>query len=234
MILASPGVASNLPTPSIGWVAFEGPSSPHSHLEVRAAVGSIMAQRSGRRVLFVNPKSGGGTAERFDLVAECRKRGIVPVVMGPGDDVQTLAAELAVGAEVVGMAGGDGSQAAVATVASALDVPFVCVPAGTRNHFAADIGLDRRDVVGALDAFDTREERLIDMASVNGRDYLNIASMGLYAANRAITPVSECEGQDGRGDAARVAGPRHPAVRSSLHGIRWCQVGRSACAVGIE
>ena len=139
-----------------------------------------MAPRSGRRVLFVNPKSGGETAERFDLVAECLKRGIVPVVMAPGDDVRALAAELTAGAEVIGMAGGDGSQAAVATAASALDVPFVCVPAGTRNHFAADIGLDRRDVVGALDAFDTQEERLIDMASVNGRDYLNIASLGLY------------------------------------------------------
>jgi diacylglycerol kinase family enzyme len=86
-----------------------------------------------------------------------------------------------VGAEVIGMAGGDGSQAAVATAASAHDVPFVCVPAGTRNHFAADIGIDRSDVVGALDAFDHAEERRIDMASVNGRVYLNTASLGLYA-----------------------------------------------------
>jgi len=160
----------------------EGPRQGHrAHLSP-TSVGLLMAQQSGRRVLFVNPKSGGGKAERFDLVAECRKRGILPVVMAPGDDVRELAlGEVSAGAEVIGMAGGDGSQAAVATVASAHDVPFVCVPAGTRNHFAADIGLDRRDVVGALDAFDDEVERRIDMASVNGRDYLNAASLGLYA-----------------------------------------------------
>ena len=141
-----------------------------------------MAPRLGRRVLFVNPKAGGGKSERFDLVAECRTRGIVPVVMAPGDDVRTLAlTEVSAGIEVIGMAGGDGSQAAVASVASGHDVPFVCVPAGTRNHFAADIGVDRSDVVGALDAFDNAEERRIDVASVNGRDYLNTASLGLYA-----------------------------------------------------
>ncbi len=140
-----------------------------------------MAPRSGRRVLFVNPNAGGGKADRFHLVAECLSRGIVPRVMTPGDDVRALAsAEVTGGAEVIGMAGGDGSQAAVATAASAGDVPFVCVPAGTRNHFAADIGLDRRDVVGALDAFANGLERRIDLASVNGRDYLNTASLGLY------------------------------------------------------
>jgi len=129
----------------------------------------------------VNPKAGEGKAGRVNLVAECLSRGIVPVVMMPGDDVRALAsAEVTAGAEVIGMAGGDGSQSAVAAAAAAGDVPFVCVPAGTRNHFAADIGLDRRDVVGALDAFGNPVERRIDLASVNGRDYLNAASLGLY------------------------------------------------------
>ena len=67
------------------------------------------------------------------------------------------------------MAGGDGSQAAVAAVAAEHDIPFVCVPAGTRNHFAFDLGVDRRDVVGALDAFVEGEERRIDVGRVNGR-----------------------------------------------------------------
>ena len=54
------------------------------------------------------------------------------------------------------MAGGDGSLAAVAAVAIERDMPFVCVPFGTRNHFARDLGLDRDDPLGALAAFDGR------------------------------------------------------------------------------
>ena len=79
------------------------------------------------------------------------------------------------------MAGGDGSQALVASVASRHGVPFVVVPAGTRNHFALDLGIDREDVVGALDAFDDGVERVIDLAEVNGRVFVNNASMGVYA-----------------------------------------------------
>ena len=79
------------------------------------------------------------------------------------------------------MAGGDGSQALVATVAMQHDVAHVCVPAGTRNHFALDLGLDRDDVVGALDAFTDGVERRIDLASLNERIFVNNASLGVYA-----------------------------------------------------
>ena len=54
-------------------------------------------------------------------------------------------------------------------------------PAGTRNHLALDLGLDREDVVGALDAFASGVPRTIDLATVNGRVFVNNASMGLYA-----------------------------------------------------
>ena len=79
------------------------------------------------------------------------------------------------------MAGGDGSQALVASVAMKHDVAHVCVPAGTRNHFAADLGLDRKDVVGALDAFTDGVERRVDLASLNERIFVNNASLGVYA-----------------------------------------------------
>jgi Diacylglycerol kinase catalytic domain len=103
-----------------------------------------------RPVLLMNPRSGGGKVERFALVEETRRRGIEPVVLGPGDDFSELArAAVAKGADVIGMAGGDGSQALVAEVAMRHDVGYVCVPAGTRNHLAMDLGLDRNDVVGA-------------------------------------------------------------------------------------
>ena len=62
-----------------------------------------------------------------------------------------------------------------------MDLPFACIPAGTRNHFALDLGVDRNDVVGALDAFVNGGERRVDLAEVNGRVFVNNVSLGLYA-----------------------------------------------------
>ena len=151
-----------------------------------AAPGSAMdepaAPRPTHPVLLMNLRSGGGKAERFHLVERCRERGIEPVVLTPGVDLRELAEDaVRRGADVIGMAGGDGSQALVASVASQHGLPFVVVPAGTRNHFALDLGVDREDVVGALDAFEDGVDRVIDLAEVNGRVFVNNASMGVYA-----------------------------------------------------
>ena len=138
--------------------------------------------RARSAVLLINPKSGGGKAEHFDLAGEARKRGIRAVVLERGDDLLELAEHaLSDGADVIGMAGGDGSQALVATVAMRHNVPHVCIPAGTRNHFALDLGLDRDDVIGALDAFTDGVERRIDLARVNEHVFVNNASLGVYA-----------------------------------------------------
>ena len=135
-----------------------------------------------RGALIMNLKSGGGKAERFHLEDEARSRGIEAIVLRPGDDLLQLARDaIERGADVVGMAGGDGSQALVASVAMQADVPLVCIPAGTRNHFALDLGLDRDDVVGALDAFGAAVERRIDLASVGDRVFVNNVSLGVYA-----------------------------------------------------
>jgi diacylglycerol kinase family enzyme len=140
------------------------------------------ADPARKGVLIINPKSGGGKAELFNLPEEARKRGVEPLLLKPGDNLSELA-ERAVtqGADVIGMAGGDGSQALVARVAMQRDVAHICVPAGTRNHLALDLGLDRNDVVGALDAFTDGIERRIDLGSLNERVFVNNASLGVYA-----------------------------------------------------
>jgi diacylglycerol kinase family enzyme len=131
--------------------------------------------------LLVNPRSGDGTAGRVGLVDGARARGISVHELAPGDDPVALAREaVAAGADAVGVAGGDGSLGLVAAVAVELDVPFVCVPAGTRNHFAHDLGLDRADPLAALSSF-TGLERRIDVAMVGGRMFLNNVSLGTYA-----------------------------------------------------
>ena len=133
-------------------------------------------------MLLYNPKSGGGKAERFSLADEARSRGITPVELTPGADLAQLVRDaVADGADALAMAGGDGSQAVVAAIASELDLPYACIPAGTRNHFALDLGVDRDDVVGALDAFVDGGERRVDLAEVNGRVFVNNVSLGLYA-----------------------------------------------------
>ena len=88
---------------------------------------------------------------------------------------------MARGADALAAAGGDGTQALVASIAAEHDLPFACIPAGTRNHFALDLGVDRDDVVGALDAFVNGGERRVDLAEVNGRVFVNNVSLGLYA-----------------------------------------------------
>ena len=139
--------------------------------------------KATRGVLFMNLKSGGGKAERFHLVDECRARGIEPVVLQAGEDwLQRVRDVAQSGVDVLGMAGGDGSQAMVGTVAAEFDLPMVVVPAGTRNHLALDLGLDRDDVVGALDAYGDAVERTLDLADVNGHVFVNNVSLGLYAA----------------------------------------------------
>jgi hypothetical protein len=135
-----------------------------------------------RPILVFNPRSGGGKAERFSLAREARARGIEPIELGPPWDLERLVREaVAGGADGLAMAGGDGSQAIVAGIAAELDLPYACIPAGTRNHFALDLGVDRDDVVGALEAFVDGGERRVDLAEVNGRVFVNNVSIGLYA-----------------------------------------------------
>jgi diacylglycerol kinase family enzyme len=131
--------------------------------------------------LLVNPRSGGGTAGRVGLVEAASGPGIRVRLLEAGDDPAALAREaVAGGAGVLGVAGGDGSLGLVAAVAVEADVPFVCVPAGTRNHFAADLGLDRGDPVAAPAAFGGPERR-VDVGVVGDRVFVNNVSLGAYA-----------------------------------------------------
>ena len=125
-----------------------------------------------RPVLIVNPRSGEGTAARVGLAERARDLGIEVVILAPGENlVRLISAAVESGADALGMAGGDGSLAVVAAAAAAHDRSFICVPAGTRNHFALDLGVDRHDVLGALDAFTDAVERRIDVAEVDGRPF---------------------------------------------------------------
>jgi diacylglycerol kinase family enzyme len=174
------------------------------------------ADPPGRPVLFINPRSGDGKAARARLAERARAAGIEAVVLDPGQDLAALAGEAAAaGADALGMAGGDGSLAVVAAVAAAHGIPFVCVPAGTRNHFALDVGVDRHDVIGALDAFTDGVERQIDIAEVNGRTFLNNVSLGIYGEAVRSPAYRDAKVRTLLQTAAEVMGPsaEAPALR---------------------
>jgi diacylglycerol kinase family enzyme len=133
-------------------------------------------------VLFINPWSGDGRAGQVGLRGEAERRGFEVVELGAGDELEELVrAAVGRGADGLAMAGGDGSQALVAAIAAEHDLPYACIPSGTRNHFALDLGVDREDVVGALDAFVDGGERYVDLGEVNGRVFVNNVSLGVYA-----------------------------------------------------
>ncbi len=130
-------------------------------------------------ILFVNPGSGKGGPTVEELTAAARELGVQVHVLEEDDDLVDLAREA--DAEVVGMAGGDGSLGAVAQVAVERDLPFVCIPWGTRNHFANDVGLDTDDPLASLTAFRDGVERRVDLGRVGDQIFLNNVSLGVYA-----------------------------------------------------
>ena len=133
-------------------------------------------------VLICNLRSGGGKVERFGLIPLAEDLGAEVVVLEPGADLEQLARDaVARGADCLAMAGGDGSQALVASIAVEHDIPFVCVSAGTRNHFALDLGLDRDDPRTGLVALRDGVERRVDYATVGDRLFVNNVSLGVYA-----------------------------------------------------
>jgi diacylglycerol kinase family enzyme len=164
-----------------------------------------------RPALIVNPKSGGGRATRADLADRARERGIDVSVLRPDRRLATLVDEaVARGADALGTAGGDGSLAVVAAAARAHGLPFVCIPAGTRNHFAIDLGVDPHDLIGALDAFTDGVERRIDVAEVNGRLFLNNVSLGIYGDAVSQPGYRDAKARTLLDTARAVLGPSTP------------------------
>ncbi|MFK0252075.1 diacylglycerol/lipid kinase family protein [Streptomyces sp. NPDC090445] len=163
------------------------------------------ADRPRRPFLIMNPRSGGGKVGRFRLAERARDLGAEVVVLDPDrpQDVADLARQAVQdGADLLGVAGGDGTQALVAGVAVEHDVPFMVISAGTRNHFAMDLGLDRKDPATCLDALTDGVELRVDLGHITMGDpeaadpyrpespspegrpervFVNSASFGVYA-----------------------------------------------------
>ncbi|MGV9503779.1 diacylglycerol/lipid kinase family protein [Streptomyces sp. NPDC003642] len=130
----------------------------------------------------MNPRSGGGKMARYGLVPRAEGMGAQVWTTSVEEDAASLARNAVVeGAQVLGVAGGDGTVSAVAAVAADTGRPLVVVPSGTRNHFARDLGLDLRDPVRALDALVDGEPAQVDLGMLGSRVFINNVSFGVYA-----------------------------------------------------
>ncbi|MEU6328946.1 diacylglycerol kinase family protein [Streptomyces sp. NPDC047049] len=163
---------------SAGRAALVGETGP-------AAPREAPADRPARPFLIMNPRSGGGKVGKFQLVHKAEELGAEVVVLDPAhpQDVAALARRAVdEGADLLGVAGGDGTQALVAGVAAERGLPFLVISAGTRNHFALDLGLDREDPSTCLEALTDGVELRVDLGYVGDRVFVNNASFGAYAA----------------------------------------------------
>ena len=211
---------------------------------VREAVPERMREHDApppkRPYLIMNPRSGGGKVTRFGLKDKAEALGAeVALLEGPGPvDVGELArTAVANGADLLGVAGGDGTQALVAGIAAEHDIPLLVISAGTRNHFALDLGLDREDPSRCLDALSDGVELRIDLGVIAGRPFVNNASFGAYAAivqspayrdDKTGTTLDQLPGllagQQGprlvaRADNVTVDGPQAVLVSNNQYGM---------------
>ena len=143
-----------------------------------------MTPPPSRPFLIMNPKSGGGKVGKFRLDEKAAALGADVALLGgpePVDVAELARSAVADGADLLGVAGGDGTQALVAGIAAEHDLPFLVVSAGTRNHFAMDLGLDREHPDADLDALTDGVELCLDLGVIGGRTFVNNASFGAYA-----------------------------------------------------
>ena len=163
--------------------------------------------------LVMNPRSGGGKVTKFGLKEKAEAMGAeVALLEGPVIvDVAALARDAgARGADLLGVAGGDGTQALVAGIAAEHDLPFLVISAGTRNHFALDLGLDRDDPAKCLDGLTDGLELRVDLGVISGRTFVNNASFGAYAE---IVQSPAYRDRQGRHDAEHASRPDRRAPR---------------------
>jgi diacylglycerol kinase family enzyme len=193
-----------------------------------------------RPYLIMNPRSGGGKVTRFGLKDKAEALGAeVALLEGPGTvDVGELArTAVANGADLLGVAGGDGTQALVAGIAAEHNIPLLVISAGTRNHFALDLGLDRDDPSRCLDALTDGVELQVDLGVIAGRPFVNNASFGAYAAvvqspayrdDKTRTTLDQLpgllDGQQGprlvaRAENVTVEGPQAVLVSNNQYGM---------------
>lgn len=137
-----------------------------------------VVSEDGKGITFVvNASAGSALAgPPADEIRDALPKAEVILVDSPED--WDAALEKAGKAKVMGIAGGDGSINAAADTAVRNQKPLIVVPAGTLNHLARDLGIE--SVEDAIRAIKRGRAAAVDVATIDGRVFLNTASFGSY------------------------------------------------------
>lgn len=129
-------------------------------------------------VLILNCSAGSASDDLAESLGKKLPAAEI-IVASADDDLDGIFRDAAARAAILGVAGGDGSVRLAAGIAGNAGLPLLIVPAGTFNHFAADLGVGSAD--SALAALETGDSVLVDVATADGEAFLNTASVGAYA-----------------------------------------------------
>ncbi|HWC22278.1 MAG TPA: phosphatase PAP2 family protein [Flexivirga sp.] len=155
-------------------------------------------------VLVVNPASHSGEGERVLDKVRDELPDVDVVVLDEDSDVEAVMRESASRAEVLGVAGGDGTVRTAAAAARDADIPLAVFPAGTFNHFAKDAWT--YPLRAAITAVKQGTAGKVDLAYLNDGIFLNTASIGVYTD--FVTIRERNEKRIGKPLAALYAGAR--------------------------
>ena len=137
-----------------------------------------------RPFLIMNPRSGGGKVARFRLVESAEALGARVALLeesGRSMSSRSPARQWHKAPTFSAWPAGTAPKPWSPESRQTQGIPFLVISAGTRNHFALDLGLDRDDPSRCLDALTDGVELLVDLGSINGRPFVNNASFGAYA-----------------------------------------------------
>jgi diacylglycerol kinase family enzyme/membrane-associated phospholipid phosphatase len=175
---AAIGMAAGLVTRRWWPTGTDEPAIAHSHSALSAL------QDGDDLLVLVNPGSGVESQDPTEDVARHWPKATVLFPQPDRDLIEQLHDAVDDKApKALGVAGGDGTVAAVSAVAAERQLPLVLVPAGTLNHFARDVGVNGiEDVTTAVQEGDGVR---VDLSTVTvdgepARWFVNTASLGGY------------------------------------------------------
>lgn len=131
--------------------------------------------------VIINEKSGSVTGRGEAVVGAFARLNLdAEFVVADGPDIRATAEQAAAAGRSLVAGGGDGTVSTVASVAVKSGATFGVVPLGTLNHFAKDAGIPL-DVDAAVTVIAAGQVASLDSGELNGRTFVNNASLGFYA-----------------------------------------------------